>query len=205
MLENNTNHTRKKMNITEYCCCPTCWKTSKMLGSCSSSSAACSGPEAIGSRKYSEQKCEDVFGKYSSILANIGCPSSLYIDQLLVCLMGSPGWLLVTLLHEELWCRHRGHWRSGPRHPSPVCRVCTEENHGRDIHSLPHLITHSNWKQQDSKNENSPNLTDGQATSKMLDICSSTGLNACCQEPSTQDSAEISTKMKGVCNQPHLR
>ena len=158
MLENNTNHTRKKMNITEYCCCPTCWKTSKMLDSCSSSSAACSGPEAIWPRKYLEQKCQDVSAKYSSSLANKALPYSLYIHQLLLCLIGSPGWLLVTLLHEELWCRHRGHWRSGPRHPSPVCTVCTEENHGRDIHSLPHLITHSNWKQQDSKNENSPNL-----------------------------------------------
>ena len=152
MLENNTNHKVKTMNITEYCCRPTCWKTSKMLDSCSSSSAACSGLEAIWPRKYLEQKCQDVSAKYSSSLANKALSSSLYIDQLLVWLIGSPGWLLVTLLHEELWCRHRRLWRSGPRHPSSVCTVFTEENHGRDIHSLPHSTTHSNWKQQDSKN-----------------------------------------------------
>ncbi len=175
MLENNINHKAKKMNITGYCCCPTCWKTSKMLDSCSSSSAACSGLEAIWPRKYSEQRCQDVSGRYSSSLANKALPSSLYVDQLLVCLIGSPGWLLVTLLHEELWCRHRGHWRSGPRHPSPLRTVCTEENHGRDIHSLTHSITHSNWKQQDSKNENSPNLTDAQGTSKMLPFASHQG------------------------------
>ena len=152
MLENNTNHTRKKMNITEDCCCPTCWKMSKMLDSCSSSSAACSGPEALWPRNYLEENCQDVSAKYSSSLANKALPSSLYIDQLLVCLFSPPGSLLVTLQHEELWCRHRGHWMSGTRHPSSVCTVCTEENHGRNIHSHPHLITHSNWKQQDSKN-----------------------------------------------------
>ena len=145
MLENNTNQKVKKVNITEYCCCPMCWKTSKMLDSCSSSSAACSGPEALWPIKYLEQKCQDVSAKYSSSLANKALSGSLYIDQLHVCLIGSSGWLIVTLLHEELG-RHRGHWRSGPRHPSSVCTVCTEENHGRDIHSLPHLITHSKWK-----------------------------------------------------------
>ena len=201
MLENNINHKAKKMNITGYCCCPTCWKTSKMLDSCSSSSAACSGLEAIWPRKYSEQRCQDVSGRYSSSLANKALPSSLYVDQLLVCLIGSPGWLLVTLLHEELWCRHRGHWRSGPRHPSPLCTVCTEENHGRDIHSLPHLITHSHSKQQDNRNKNSPNLTDAKGTSKMLNIYSSSGLDACRQEPSPQGSAEISTKKTWKCNQ----
>ena len=175
-----------------------------MLDSCSSSRASCSGLEPIWPRKYLEQKCEDLSGKYSISLANKALPSSLYIDQLLVCLIDSPGWLLVTLKHEELWCHHHGHWRSGPRHPSPMCTVCTEENHGRDIHSLPHLITRSDWKQQDSKNKNSPNLTDGQGTSKMLDICFSSGLHGCRQEPSTQGSAEISTKMKWVCNQLYL-
>ena len=65
------------------------------------------------------------------------------------------------------------------RHPSPVCTVCTEENHCRSTHSLPHLITHSNWKQQDSKNEHSPDLMDGNGTSKMLDTCSSLVVEAC--------------------------
>ena len=59
------------------------------------------------------------------------------------------------------------------RHPSPLCTVCTQENHCRHIHSLPHLITHSNWKQQDSKNENSPHLMDGHGTFTMLQSCSS--------------------------------
>ena len=193
------------MNITEDCCCPTCWKMSKMLDSCSSSSAACSAPEPIWPRKYLEQKCQDVSAKHSSSLANKALPSSLYADLLLLCLIGSPGWLLVTLLHEELWCRHRGHWRSGPRHPSPLCTVCTEENHGRDKHSLPHLITHSHSKEQDNRNKNSPNFTDAQETSKMLNIYSSSGLDACHQEPSPQGSAEISTKKTWKCNQLCLR
>ena len=59
------------------------------------------------------------------------------------------------------------------RHPSLLCTVCTQENHCRHIHSLPHLITHSNWKQQDSKNENSPHLMDGHGTFTMLQSCSS--------------------------------
>jgi len=192
------------MNLTEDCCCPSCWKTSKMLDSCSSSSAACSGLEAIWPRKYSEQRCQDVSGTYSSSLANKALPYSLYIDQLLLCLIGSPGWLLVTLLHEELWCRYRGHWRSGPRHLSSVCTVCTEENHGRDIHSLTHSITHSNWKQQDSKNENSPNLNGCTGDIQDAPICFSSGLDGCRQEPSPQGRAEISTKIKWVCNQLRL-
>ena len=151
MLENNTKDKVQKMNLTEDCCCPSCWKTSKMLDSCSSSSAACSGPEAIWPRKYLEQKCQDVSAKYSSSLANKALPYSLYIDQLLLCLIGSPGWLLVTLLHEELWCRHRGHWRSGPGHPTPLYKVCTEESHCKGTHLLPHLFTHSNSNQDISE------------------------------------------------------
>ena len=60
------------------------------------------------------------------------------------------------------------------RHPSQLCTVCTEENLCPDTHSLPHLITHSNWKQQeDSKNENSLDLMDADGTSKKLPTCSS--------------------------------
>ncbi len=59
------------------------------------------------------------------------------------------------------------------RHPSPLCTVCTEVNHCWDTRSLPHLMTHSNWKQQDSKNEHSPDFMHGDGISKTLHSCSS--------------------------------
>ena len=46
----------------------------------------------------------------------------------------SPGWLLVTRTRGAWWCRYRGHWRSGPRHPSPRSTVCAQEWHCKDIY-----------------------------------------------------------------------
>ena len=62
----------------------------------------------------------------------------------------SPGWLLVTRTRGAWWCRYRGHWRSGPRHLSPRSRVCAQEWHSEDIHSLihSHPIVHTPQKKK---------------------------------------------------------
>ena len=65
----------------------------------------------------------------------------------------SPGWLLVTRTRGAWWCRYRGHWRSGPRHLSPRSRVCAQEWHSEDIHSLihSHPIVHTPQKKKKKK------------------------------------------------------
>ena len=50
------------------------------------------------------------------------------------------GWLLVIRSRGDRWCRYRGHCRSGPRHRSPLSRVCEQEWHPKDIHS--HIHSH---------------------------------------------------------------
>ena len=58
------------------------------------------------------------------------------------------------------WCHRRRHWRSGPQHLSPQCRVCTDDGHYAVINSLtcsfPFTDSHSKKEQQ---KQNSPNGT----------------------------------------------
>ena len=82
----------------------------------------------------------------------VGCRTSLskkkttkfadrfWNDQLLSWLTGSPGRLLVILVHGTWWHHHSRHWGSGPRHPS-LYGVCAEEHQCIGIYSLPFILT----------------------------------------------------------------
>ena len=74
---------------------------------------------------------------------------SFHNDQLLSCLISSPGWLLATLVHGTPWHRQNGHWRSGPWHP---CTVSAQKNITVKADTHSHIYSHiqtgqqQNWK-----------------------------------------------------------
>ena len=115
----------------------------------------------------------------------------------------------VTPVHGTQWRRHRGHWMSGPRHPSPLYRVCTEEHYCKGTHKLSHLFSHSH-KIKQQKKQNSPNLEQKHSTvlftgSKKFSMApfvkSTQQWLLTCGPPqivSEHDSAERGENMKGV-------
>ena len=72
---------------------------------------------------------------------NNALSNHLHNNAFLPGFSSSPCWLLVIRSRGDWWCRHRGHCRSGPRHRSPLSRVCAQETHRKDIHS--HILSHS--------------------------------------------------------------
>ena len=81
---------------------------------------------------------------------------SFYNDELLSCLISSPGWLLVTLVHKTQWHHQSKHWRSGPRHP---CAVSAQKNITVKADTRSNIYSHIQTELNDSKTENSPNFS----------------------------------------------
>ncbi len=77
-------------------------------------------------------------------LSNKTLADSFYNDQL-SCLISSPGWLLVTLVHGTQWHHQSEHWRSGPWKP---CKVSAQKNFIVKADTLSNLFSHSNWIKQ---------------------------------------------------------
>ncbi len=134
-------------------------------------------------------------------LSNKTLADSFYNDQL-SCLISSPGWLLVTLVHGTQWHHQSKHWRSGPWKP---CKVSAQKNFILKADTLSNLFSHSNWiKQQQNWKLTNLSVQELNTGSKK----SSVWLPQSAQQwlltgrplqiPSEQDSAERSKNMKWV-------
>ena len=85
-------------------------------------------------------------------LSNKTLADSFYNDQL-SCLISSPGWLLVTLVHGTQWHHQSEHWRSGPWKP---CKVSAQKNIIVKAGTHSHIYSHIQTELNISKIENSP-------------------------------------------------
>ena len=90
-------------------------------------------------RQYWQKIFVDVFNKYTPTpTGNNTFSNHLRHNPFLPGFCSSPGWLLATRTRGAWWCRCRGHCGSGPRHLAPRSRVCAQEWHRQDKHSLTH-------------------------------------------------------------------